>query len=202
MTRVRSERQYRYETPSPQPSAESNVFTRCLQPSSLHRLEASLEPSIASSLLIPSTDEDRLMASEATIQIQSNGHTLHPADLGLPGPPLDALQGVRPQQHHQLPDRGLQVGRGQPVHDGEVQRDRLLEQDAGLLPPGTATASTPCTAGCRRWRPGRGGQLASCCRSASAATATRRTSASASSSTPAAATCRWSTSSRTTAATA
>ncbi len=39
----------------------------------------------------------------------------HAADPGLSGAALDALQGVRPQQHHQLPDRGVQVGRRQPV---------------------------------------------------------------------------------------
>ena len=37
------------------------------------------------------------MASEATISVQSNGHTLTLPTLAFPGAPLDALQGVRPQ---------------------------------------------------------------------------------------------------------
>ena len=133
---------------------------------------------------------DPLMASEATVLDPEQRPHPHAADGGLPGPALDALQGVRPQQHHQPPDRGVQVGRGEPVHDGQVQRDRLFEQDPGLFPPvqpRLQRAARPDALGGDR---GRGGEPQAAGASASAATATRRTSAWASSSTPAGATCR------------
>ena len=79
---------------------------------------------------------------------------LHAADGGLSGVAVDAVQGVRPQQHHQLLDRGVQVDRRQSVRDGQDERDRLFEQDAGLLPPVQPRLQRACTAGCRRWRPG------------------------------------------------
>ena len=84
---------------------------------------------------------------------------VHAADRGLSGAAVDALQGVRPQQHHQLPDRGVQVDRRQSVRDGQDERHRLLEQDAGLLPPGQPRlqcAARPHAVGGDR---GHGGQL-------------------------------------------
>ena len=99
------------------------------------------------------------MASEATIPVQSNGHIVRTADGGLSGAAVDPVQGLRPQQHHQLPDRGVQVDRGQSLFHGQAERHRLLEQDAGLflaVQPRLQCAARPDAVGGHR---GRGGQL-------------------------------------------
>ena len=84
----------------------------------------------------------------------------------------------------------------------EDERHRLLVEDDRVLPARARTASTPCTAACRRSRPARTPRTGSSRTSASRATATRCRSGSASSATRSAATSTCSTSSRTTACTA
>ena len=153
----------RIDRPEPrtiEPDRTFRIASGCLQPSCRDAVMNDHRP-ITNTHHSPREAIDSWPAKRRS-SIQSNGHTLLPADGGVPGPPLDALQGVRPQQHHELPDRGVQGGRGEPLHDRQVQRHRLLEQDARPTSSSTATASTRCTAGCRRWRPGAAVANASC----------------------------------------
>ena len=141
------------------------------------------------------------MPSEATISVQSNGHTLTLPTIAFQGLPstlckgcghnsitsylIEACKSIGVNPYTTVKLSGIGCSSKTPAYF--LQASHGFNALHGRMPSVATGALWP---------------TRSCCASASAATATRRISAWGSSSTSAAATCRSSTSSRTTAATA